>query len=100
HTDRAVFVQNDPTAVERLDGSQIIELHRTVVLRLDDRLLECLAGCAADVERAHRQLRPRFANGLRGDDADGFAKLHKIAGGQVPTVAHRAYTSAALACED
>src|SRR5206468_11218151 len=42
----------------------------------------------------------RFANRLRGDDADSFTELHKIAGSQVPTVAHRAYAPAALACED
>ena len=99
HADRAVFVQHDPTSVECLHGPQIIELHRAVVLRLNDRLLKCLTGRAADVERAHRQLRPRLADGLRGDNTDSFTELHEVAGGEVATVAHRAHAPAALACE-
>src|SRR5262245_29475868 len=74
-------------------------MHVAVVLRLDDRLLECLTGRAADVEGAHRQLRAWFADGLRGDDADGFTEFYKIAGSQVATVTHRADAPAALACE-
>src|SRR5262249_39521405 len=54
YADRAVFVQHNPTSVECLHGPQIIELSRAVVLRLNDRLLKCLAGRATDVERAHR----------------------------------------------
>ena len=60
----------------------------TVVLRLDDRLLEGLARSAADVERPHRQLRARLANRLRGDNADRFAQFHELAGGEVASVAH------------
>ena len=99
HTNRAVLVQHDPTTVERLHGSQIIELHRAVVLRLNDRLLKCLAGRAADVERAHGQLRARFADGLRGDNTDGLTELNEVAGGEVATIAHGTHASAALACE-
>src|SRR5262249_503352 len=51
------------------------------------------------MERAHGQLSARFADGLRRDDADRFTKLDKVAGGQVPTVAHRAHTAATLAGE-
>ncbi len=50
---------------------------------------------ATDVERAHRELRAGFADGLRGDDADRFAELHELAGRQVAAVALRA--DAALA---
>src|SRR5512132_4409585 len=99
HTDRTVFVQHDPTSVERLHSPQIIELHCAVVLSLNDRLLKCLTSGAADVERPHRQLRPRLADGLRGDNTDSFTELHEIAGGEVSTVAHRADASATLACE-
>ena len=88
HADRAVLVQHDPVAVERLDSAQIVELHRAIVLRLDDRLLEGLAGRAADVERPHRQLRAGLADRLRGDDADRFAELDELAGGKVAAVAH------------
>ena len=62
HANRTILVQRDPTAVEGLDSAQIIEAHRAVVLRLDNRLLESLAGSAADVKCAHRQLGSRLAN--------------------------------------
>ena len=88
HADRAVLVQNDPAAVERLHGAQIVESNRAVVLRLDDRLLEGLAGRSTDVERTHRQLRAGFADRLRGDDADRFAELDELAGGEIASVAH------------
>ena len=54
HANGAVLVQNDPASVKRLDRSQIVESDRAIVLRFDDRLLECLAGRAADVEGPHR----------------------------------------------
>ncbi len=88
HGDRAVLVEHDPVAIERLHGAQIVETDRAVVLRLDDRLLEGLARRAADVERPHRQLRAGFADRLRGDDADRFAELDELAGGQIAPVAH------------
>ena len=50
----------------------------------------CLKTCgrrAADVERAHGQLRARFADGLGGDDADRLAQLDGAPGGQVAPVA-------------
>ena len=56
HADRPVLVEDDPVAVERLHGSEVVELERAIVLRLDDRLFEGLAGRAADVERPHGQL--------------------------------------------
>ena len=62
-------------------------------------MLKCLTGRAADVECPHRQLRPRLANGLRGDNTDSFTELHEVAGGEVTTIAHRAHTPATLACE-
>src|SRR5215467_8655241 len=72
-------------------------MHGAVVLCLDNRLLERLAGRAADVERAHRQLRSGLADGLRSDDANGFSELHKITSGQIAAVTHRAHAAAALA---
>ena len=100
HGDRAVLVQRDPVAVERLHGAQIVELHRAVVLRLDDRLLEGLARGAADVEGPHRQLRAGLADRLRGDDADRFAQLHKLAGREVAAVAMRANAAPGFAGQD
>ena len=53
HADRAVLVQDNPAAIERLHCAQIVELNHAVVLRLDDRLLERLARRSTDVERTH-----------------------------------------------
>ena len=98
-TDRAVLVEHDPVAVERLHGAQFVVPHDAIVLGLDLRLLERLARRAADVERAHRQLRARLADGLRGDDADRFAQLHELPGRQVAAVAMRADAAPAFAGE-
>ena len=51
-------------------------------------------GRAADVEGAHGQLRARLADGLRGDDADGFAHVHKAAAAQIAPVALGAHAEA------
>ncbi len=44
---------------------------------------------AADVERTHRELRARFADRLRGDDADSFTDVDARAASEVATVAGR-----------
>ena len=59
-----------------------------VVLGLDMRLLEGLAGRSTDVEGTHGELRAGFADGLRGNDADRLAELDQLAGGQVASIAH------------
>src|SRR5438477_729440 len=97
HADRAVLVQHDPTAVERLDSSQVVEADCAIVFRFDDRLLKGLTGRAADVEGSHGQLRSRLANGLRGDNADCFAHFHELASREVASVTHRANAAATLA---
>src|SRR5581483_8810051 len=97
HAYRAVFVQHDPTAIQRLHCSQIIEPDRAVVFGFDDRLLECLAGGAADVEGAHGQLRSGLGDGLRGDEAHSLAKLHKVTRSEVASVTHGANAAAAFA---
>src|SRR5262249_49494220 len=99
HANRAVLVQYDPAPIECLHGAQITELHRAVVLRLNDRLLKCLAGRSSDVERPHRQLRPRLANGLRGDNTDRFTELDEVTGGEVATVTLLAHAPSAFACK-
>src|SRR5918994_5466953 len=97
HADRAVLTQNDPAAVERLHRPQLVELNRAIVLRLDDRLLERLAGGAADVECPHRQLRSWLADRLRCDNADCFAQLHELTRGEIAAITHRANTATTLA---
>src|SRR5439155_10236417 len=69
------------------------------VLRLLSRLLRTSGRRAADVERAHRQLRARLADRLRGDHADRLAQLDRPAGGEVPPVALDAYAPARFAGE-
>ena len=81
------------------DEAQFVVTDGAVELGLDLRLLEHLRGSATDVERAHGQLRAGFADGLRGDDADGFAELDQAAGGQVAAVAVHANAVLAFASE-
>ena len=57
-----------------------------VEVRLDERLLVDLRR-AADVERAHRQLRAGLADRLRGDDADRLAVIDRRTAGQIAAVA-------------
>ena len=54
---------------------------------------------AAGVEGTHRELRSRLADGLRGDDADGDARLDQLGIGEVKTVALGADAHAKLAGE-
>src|SRR5262249_45144549 len=79
--------------------AQIVELHATVVLRLDDRLFECLARRSADVECPHRELRSRLADGLGGDNSDRFAHLDELSGSEVASVAHCANATTAFASQ-
>ena len=51
------------------------------------------------VERTHRELRAGLADRLRGDDADRFADLDHLAGGQVAAVAAAADAAPRLAGE-
>ena len=97
HADRAVLIQNDPTAVERLHGSQVVESNSTIVFRFDDWLLERLAGRTTDMECPHRQLRSRFADGLRRNDTDCFTKFDELPCSQIASVAHCAHPAAAFA---
>src|SRR5205814_388605 len=79
------------------DRRQIRELHESIVLGVQRGLLGNSAGGAADMERAHRQLRSRLADRLRRDHPYRFAHFHQLAGGQVTAVAHDANTPLRLA---
>src|SRR5439155_21963719 len=63
------------------------------------RLLGNTRRRSADVEGAHRELRARLADRLRGDDADRFADLHQLAAGEVAAVAAAADSATRLARE-
>ena len=81
------------------DDLEVDELHEAVVAGFDLGLFGDAGGRAADVERAHGELRAGLADGLRGDDADGFAHFDEAAGGQVAAVAARANAAAGFAGE-
>ena len=70
---------------------------RAFVARLDARLLGATLRRAADVEGAHRQLRARLADRLRGDHADRLADVHRRAARQVAAVAMAADADARFA---
>src|SRR5260221_7908500 len=97
--DRAVLVQNDVVAVFHLNEAQFVIEVLAVVLGLDLRHLEPLRRRAADMERAHGQLGAGFADGLRGDDAGGFAEFHERTGRHAASVAMDADAVLALASE-
>ena len=54
---------------------------------------------AAGVEGTQRELRARFADRLRRDDADRLADVDALAGGEIAAVAHRADAVLRLARE-
>ena len=86
-------------ALVGLDDLQPLVAGVAGVPRIERVLLGHARRRAADVERAHRQLRARLADRLRGDDADRLAQLHHPSGGQVAAVAPRAHAAARRAGE-
>ena len=87
HGDESGAVHGHNGFLAALHDFQIDEFHEAVVPGLDLRLFGDSSRRSANVERAHGELRSRLADGLRGDDADGFAHFHEAAGGQVAAVA-------------
>src|ERR1017187_8500865 len=94
-----VLVQDNAVAVFQFDGTQFVVFDLAVVLGLDLRLLEHARRHTTGVERAHRELRAGFADGLRGDDANRLAELDERAGSQIAAVAMFADTKLAFASE-
>ena len=100
--DRLEGLADAAVGVDELDLHRTAVDHERAVVAFDDRsILETYfgveggfkrafrrdLGCAADVERTHRELGARFADGLRGDDADSFADVDAGAACEVATVA-------------
>ena len=75
----------------RVGGDVLVrlELHLAVEIRLDEGLLGDLRR-AADVERAHGELRARLADRLGGDDAHRLAHVDRSAAGKIAPVASAA----------
>src|SRR4029079_11331675 len=67
-----------------------LELDLAVEVRLDERLLGDLRG-AADVKRAHGELRARLTDRLRGNDAHCFAHVDWRTAGKIAPVAGPAH---------
>ena len=82
---RAVAVHRDALALAALDRLQVEVLDRAVLTSFVFRRL-FQTRRTADVERTHRQLRARFADRLRGDDADRFADFNRSTGREVAAV--------------
>src|SRR5256886_3592884 len=97
--DKAGAVHGDERAAASLDALEIHELDDAVVARFESGALGDARGGSADVERAHGELRAGLADGLRGDDADGFSEFDHAAGGQVAAIAPRAHTTPRFASE-
>ncbi len=81
--DGTVLVEHDPLVLGGMHRLEVVITDFAIVLGLDDRLLERARRRATQVERPHGKLRAGFADGLGGDDADRFAELDHLAGGQV-----------------
>ncbi len=79
---------------------QVEELDEAAVAGFELGLFGDARGRAADVERAHRELRAGLADGLRGDHSGGFPQLDRAAGGEVASVAAGASAAASLARQD
>ena len=102
HHDVAVAVHDDEVGratrgLRALDHLEVVEARDALVLGVEHRLFRHPRRRAADVERAHRELRAGFADRLRGDDADREAEFDEFAGGQVAAVAVGADAAARLA---
>src|SRR5262249_60215505 len=97
--DEAGTIQGDGSSGATFDEFEVDELDDAVVARFDGGTLGN-AGCrTADVEGTHRELRAGFADGLRGDDANGFAEFNHAARSEVAAVAEGANTAAGFATE-
>src|SRR5205085_9925822 len=101
HGDHDAPTHGNPVAVGVLDDGVLalgLDHDLAVEVRLDERLLGDLRR-AADVERAHGELRARLADRLRRDHADRLAHVDRRAAGQIAPVASAAHTVDVLARE-
>src|SRR6516225_4993992 len=87
HRNRTVLVQDNVVTIDRLDDTEIVEMHDSVVLRFNNRLFEQLSCRSTDVESPHRQLRSGFADALSGDNTHRLTKLDHASGRKVTAVA-------------
>src|SRR5262245_42581274 len=98
HGDDHIAGHGDRLPVGVLHHVLVLDLDCAVEVRLDDRLLRDLRG-AADMERAHGELRARLADRLRGDDAHRLAHIDRGAAGEIAAVALSAHPPGGLTSE-
>src|SRR5262245_16069938 len=96
HGDHHIAGHGDRLPVGVLHHVLVLDLDLAVEVRLDDRLLRDLRG-AADMERAHGELRARLADRLRADDAHRPAHVERRAAGEIAPVALGAHPPGGLA---
>ena len=87
----AVAVHGHQLALVVPDGGDVEVLHKAVLLGVLRGLLADPRGRAADVERPHRKLGSRLADGLGGDHAHRLTPLDRLAGGEVAAVTQHAH---------
>src|SRR5262249_11303968 len=96
HGDDHVASHRHRLPVGILHDVLVLDLDRAVEVRLDHRLLRDLRS-AADVERAHGELRARLADRLGGDHAHRLAHIDRCAAGKIAPVAFGAYPAGGIA---
>src|SRR5271154_6864826 len=98
--DEARAIHSNEAFGAPFDNLDVHELYEARAARFDLGLLRDAGGRAANVEGTHRELRARFSDGLRADDADGLAEFNHAASGKVASVAASANSAPAFAGED
>src|SRR5579885_450513 len=98
HHDQAFAARR--VIVANLDGLDVMQPQHAVVARFERGLLGAPTRRAADMERAHRELRAGLADRLRGHDADGLAHVDQMAAAEVAPVTAHAHALTRLAGED
>ena len=87
----------DPVTLLVMHGLQVVQTRRALALhfhRVGGSRTRCRT---TDVERTHRQLRARFTDRLRSNDADRFTHVDAMTTRQVAAVTLRAHAIAGLA---
>ncbi len=98
HDDGGIAAHDHEAALRILDDVALLDLHRAVEIRLEERLIDHLGRRhAAQMEGAHGELRAGLADRLRGDDADSLAEIDRRAAGEIAPVALGANAVAGLA---
>src|SRR6185437_9477525 len=97
--DGAGAVHDNQIAGLGLDGLQVDEAHGADAASFQARLLRNSRCRTADVEGTHGELRAGFTDGLRRDDAGGFAQFDGASGSQVAAIAGDAHAALRFAGE-